>query len=257
MKKLLFACFITLASLSLEAQIVAIVDFMKVPENGADAYLAVEKQWKTLHQNRVESGKIIAWELYYVLNSGSASPYNFVTVAIYENAGKTENQVTEDDFKKAFGDKTADLLKKTVASRSLVYSEMYNSQAYTSSGSPDKYIVINSVKTDNWGEYIDLEKKIYQPFHEEAIKLGKKNSWGVWSRWPNADNSIQGVVIDGYAKYEDIFNSDYSGIFEKLIAGKNAGEILDISNQINRTEEKRTFTKSEIWQVVDMTTPKK
>jgi hypothetical protein len=119
------------------------------------------------------------------------------------------------------------------------------------------YIVINSVKTDNWGEYVELEKKIYQPFHEEAIKLGKKNSWGVWSRWPNPDNSIQGVVIDGYAKYEDIFNSNYDGIFEKLIAGKNAWEILDISNQINKTEEKRTFTKSEIWEVVDMTAPKK
>ncbi len=48
MKRLLTICMIFLAVVAVEAQTVAVVDFMKVPANGGDAYLAVEKQWKTL-----------------------------------------------------------------------------------------------------------------------------------------------------------------------------------------------------------------
>jgi len=41
MKHLLFTSLLVLASIAIEAQTVAVVDFMKVPGNGQDAYLGV------------------------------------------------------------------------------------------------------------------------------------------------------------------------------------------------------------------------
>ena len=257
MKQLLITSLLVLASIGIEAQTVAVVDFMKVPVNGQDAYLAVEKQWKNLHQNRVESGSIQGWELYHVRNSGTNSSYNFTTVTIYENFGKTENGITEADFKKTFGATSADLLKKTLASRDLTFSETYQLQVGISSETPDKYIVVNFIRTDDVDKYIDMEKTAYMPIHQEAKKLGQNNTWGIWTRWPNNDNSFQAVAVDGYSKFSDINNVNYHDLMARVMAEKKPDEVYDILGQINKTDQIRTIIKSEIWDMLDSTTPKK
>jgi len=256
MKNLFLTFLLFLTSLTLGAQ-VAIVDYMKVPENGDAAYVAVEKQWKALHQNRVESGKILAWTLWYVRNSGASSPYNYVTVALYENFGKTETQLTEAELKQAFGAKMDEIINSTVASRHLIYSETVHLEASVASETQDKFLVVNWIQTDNVADYINMEKVGFMPLHEEAKKLGQRNSWRLWTRWPNEDNSFQAAVVDGYTKFEDINNSDYGVLFEKAIVGKKAGEIMNMTDQFQKTDKIRTIVKSEIWDYVDGTAPKK
>ena len=248
---------IFLAVVAVEAQTVAVVDFMKVPANGGDAYMAIEKQWKTLHQSRVDAGEIVAWEFFYVRNTGSNSPYNFTTVTIYENFSKTENWATEAQMKKAFGEKMDDFLKKTEASRNLIYSENYFLQVGIPADVPDKYIVINQVQTDNVDNYINMEKVGYMPIHQEAKKLGQRNSWGIWTRWPNNDNSFQAVAVDGYTKFTDINGGDWGKAVDNILPGKKSGEVFDMMSQINKTDQIRKFVKTEIWELLDVTTPKK
>ena len=257
MKRILTICFIFMAVIAMEAQTVAVVDFMKVPANGGDAYMAVEKQWKALHQSRVESGAIVAWELYYVRNTGTNSPYNFTTVTIYENFSKTENWATEAEMKKVFGEKMDDFLKKTDVSRNLVNTESFFFQVGIPSDVPDKYIVVNSIQTDNVDNYINMEKVGYMPIHQEAKKLGQRNSWGIWTRWPNNDNSYQAVAVDGYTKFADINGGDYGKALDNILPGKKSGEVFDMMSQINKTDQIRKFVKTEIWDLVDITTPKK
>lgn len=257
MKHFLFTSLIVLASIAIEAQTVAVVDFMKVPGNGQDAYLAVEKQWKNLHQSKVESGAIQAWQLYYVRYSGTTSLYNFTTVTIYENFGKTETTLTDDDFKKAFGATSADFMKKTAASRDLIYSETYQLQVGIPSETPDKYIVVNFVRTDNLDKYLNMEKTGYMPMHQEAKKLGQRNTWGIWTRWPNNDNSFQAVAVDGFTKFSDINNVNYNDVMAKVMAEKKPGEVYEMLDQVTKTDQMRTIVKSEIWDLLDTTTPKK
>jgi hypothetical protein len=245
-----------MAAFIMKAQNVAIVDFMKVPASGQDAYLAVEKQWKSLHQNRVDAGKILMWELYSVRGAGTASPYNFATVTIFENFDKTEAPFSETDFKKAFGTNMNEILKKTTSSRDLIYSEMYRLEVGIPQKGPDKYLVINSIHTNDLGKYVNMEKTGYMPLHEESVKMGKRNSWGIWSRWPNADNDVQAVAVDGYLKYSDINSTDYGALFEKVMAGKKAGESMEIMDLLSHTDEIRSIVRSEIWDLVDSTTPK-
>jgi hypothetical protein len=201
MKNYLLSSLLVLACITAKSQTVAVVDFMKVTGNNQDAYIAVEKQWKTLHQSRVESGQILAWEFYAVRGSGTSSPYNFVTVTLYPDFAKTETTFTDADFKKAFGANSAEFLKKTGASRDLIYSQTYQLQAGIPSDIPDKYIVVNSIHTDNLDKYINLEKTGYMPMHEEAKKAGQRNTWGIWTKWPNEDNNVQAVAVDGYTSF--------------------------------------------------------
>jgi hypothetical protein len=256
MKRVLTVCMIFMAVIAIEAQTVAVVDFMKVPANGGDTYVAVEKQWKALHQARVDAGEIVAWELYYVRNSGTDSKYNFATVSIYENFSKTESFASEAEMKKAFGEKMDDFMKKTDASRNLVYSEDYFLQIGIPGDVPDKYLVINEVQTDNVDNYITMEKVGYMPVHQEAKKLGQRNSWGIWTRWPNNDNSFQAVAIDGYTKFSDINSGDYGKALDNILPTKKSGEVYDMMSQINKTDQVRKIIKVEIWELVDNTAPK-
>jgi hypothetical protein len=256
MKNIYLTSLLILFCLVVEAQTVVVVDFMKVPSNNQDAYLAVEKQWKNLHQSRVQSGAILGWQLFSVRNSGTNSAYNYATVTAYENFGKTDVAFTDADFKKAFGPNSAEFLKKTDATRDLIYSETYKFQVGFPSDTPDKYLVINQIHTDNLDKYINMEKVGYMPIHEEAKKAGQMNSWGVWTRWPNTDNVFQAVVVDGYTKFSDINASNWETLTAKVLATKKPGEVYDMFNQMSRTEEIRTIVKSEIWELVDVTTPK-
>ena len=256
MKNLYLSSLLVLASVAVQAQTVAVVDFMKVPSNNQEAYLAVEKQWKNLHQSRVESGVIYAWELYYVRGSGTSSPYNYVTVTVYHDFARTETTFIDDDFKKAFGANSADFLKKTGATRDLIYSETYQQQAGFQGDTPDKYIVVNSIHTDNIDKYINLEKSGYMPIHQEAKKAGQRNSWGIWTRWPNSDNSVQAVAVDGYSKFSDINGGNWDDYISKVMAVKKPGEVYDMFQLIDKTDQIRTIVKSEIWDLVDVTKPK-
>jgi hypothetical protein len=256
MKNIYLTSLLVLLCLVAEAQTVAVVDFMKVPANNQDAYMAVEKQWKNLHQSRVQSGAILAWQLYYVRNSGTSSPYNYATITLYENFNKTDVAFTDADLKKAFGPNSAEFMKKTNASRDLIYSETYQSQVGLPSETPNKYLLINQIHTDNVDKYINMEKVGYMPAHAEAIKGGVKNSWGVWTRWPNEDNKFQAVVVDGYTKFSDITAANWESVTGKVLATKKPGEVYDMFNQMSRTDEIRTIVKSEIWELVDTTSPK-
>ena len=256
MKNLLFTSMLVLASLAVEAQTVAVVDFMKVPANNQDNYLAVEKQWKNLHQSQVQSGAIVAWQLYAIRGAGSTSPYNYATVTIYENFGKTEVSYTDADFKKAFGPNSAEFIKKTYASRDLIYSETYQLQVGIPSDTPDKYLVINQIHTNDVGKYINMEKTGYMPMHQEAKKMGQRNTWGIWTRWPNEDNSFQAVAVDGYTKFADINSGNYNDLLGKAMANKKPEEVYEMIEQVNKTEDIRTIVKAQIWELVDATTPK-
>jgi len=256
MKNLLMIMLFVLFSFALKAQIVAVVDYMKVPANGQDVYLAVEKQWKTLHQSRVDAGTILGWELYHVRNSGTLSPYNFATVTIYENFNKTEAPFNDAEFKKAFGNNAADVLKKTTAARDLVYSETYQLAVGLPNAGSDKYIVVNSFQTDDLGKYLNMEKVGFMPLQAESMKMGHRSSWGIWTRWPNADNSVQAVAVDGYTSFADINSMDYNAVIEKVISEKKPAETVEMLDQIYKTGEIRKGVKSEIWEVVDETTPK-
>ena len=257
MKNLLLTGALVLASFAVQGQNVAVVDYMKVPGNKQEAYVAVEKQWKNLHQSRVDAGVILGWELYYVRNSGSASPYNYVTVTVYENFAKTDASFTNEDFEKAFGKNYAEFLTKTEAARELIYSETYQFQTGVSSDAPDKFIVVNSICTDNVDNYVNLEKVGYLPMHAEAKKAGLRNSWGIWTRWPNSDNAVQAVAVDGYSKFSDINNTNYNDLMDKVMAGKKPDEVFNMVAQVNKTESTRKIVKSEIWETLDVTTPKK
>jgi len=47
-------------------------------------------------------------------------------------------------------------------------------------------------------------------------------------RWPNEDNSLQAVAVDGYTKFSDINNMNYNRSSGQVMAEKKPGEVYDM-----------------------------
>jgi hypothetical protein len=148
-------------------------------------------------------------------------------------------------------------MNQTGKSRSLIYSESIQLELSVPSDVQDKFLVVNWIKTDNVGDYINMEKVGYLPLHQEAKKAGQKNSWRVWTRWPNEDNSFQAAAVDGYSSFSQINHVDLGAAFEKYIAGKKLDEFWNVTDQVQKTDKIRSIIKTQIWEYVDGTTPKK
>ncbi len=257
MKRMLFLLALCLVTLMSNAQTVAIVNYMKVPAGGGDAFLANEKEWKKIHQTRVNEGKMLGWTLFYVHNTGTDSPYNYVTVDAYENLEAALGGITVDEFKKAWGEKYNDVLKKTNSVRNLAYSETMFRAMGISSELPNKYMMVTSMKVNDNDRYYAMEEKAYMPIHQAAIDMGKLNSWSIWTRGFKNDNDYDVAAVNGFTSASQLRNMDYAAIMDKAKQGKSTNELMEIFKFMDDTEKIRTMVKTHLYEVVDTTTPKK
>ncbi len=240
------------------AQIVVVVNRMKVPQGGSDAYMANEREWKKIHQARVNEGKMIAWELFYIHNSGTDSPYNFATVDVYADLqAAMNNTITVDDFKKAWGEKYNDVLKKTNTVRNLAYSEMLSQQMGIQESGQTKYLLVSFMKAPDVGKYFEMEKKAYMPVHQIAINDGKMNGWSVWSRVFHEDNSYDAVTVNSFTSVAQFSGMNYAALFDKVKEGKSTNELFELVSLLDHTDELRTMEKTQLWELIEVTTPKK
>lgn len=254
MRTIVLCCFSLLFAIQAEAQ-VAVVNYMKVKSGNGNAFISNEREWKKLHQKRVNEGKMLSWHLFGVMGSGTGSPYNYVTVDIYSDMKSALQGITEDELKKAFGDKYNDLMTKTGAARDMVYSDISNWQMGIMGKQPDKYLRVSKMKTKQAG-YFEMEEKAYKPVHQAMVDMGKLNSWSVWGRPFWDDMSYNAITVNGYVSAEQMSDSGYSDeVFQKATAGKKSGEMMEMTNYFNTTNEYRDMVQSQLWEVIDQTTP--
>jgi hypothetical protein len=257
MKRMLVCAAWCLMTLMSYAQTVAVVNLMKVPQGGYDAFIANELEWKKLHQNRVNEGKMISWQVYYIHNQGTGSPYNCATVDVYPSLEASLAGMTQDEMKKGLGEKYNDVLKKTNTVRNLVYSETLGWAMGISPKAPDKYLMVSSMKAKDVGKYYAMEEKAYMPVHQAAIDQGKMNSWAVWGRWFPEDNMSEAYTVNGYTTAAQISSMDYNAAMEKAKEGKSTAQLTEMIKLMDETESIRTIVKAQLWELVDATTPKK
>jgi len=254
MKKIALLCTILWCSFSLFSQTVAVVSYMKVPPAGGDAYIALEHEWKKVHQARVNEGKMIAWELYYVHNQGTSTPYNYATVNIYKDLKAALAGFSEAEFKKALGSKWQDILNKTPASRDLVKEEMYSYVMGIRAKAPEKYLTVSFMRILQPDNYYVMEEEAYMPMHQAAIDDKQMEGWGIWNRAFPEDVEYHAVAVNGYSSLDQLMGLTYADLQEKLKNKMKPSDLVKMVNLVNDTEQIRTMVKSQLWELVDATT---
>ncbi len=255
MKKIALLAATLFITAAIMAQTVAVVSYMKVAPGAEDAYIALEREWKKIHQARVDDGRMIAWELYYIHNQGTASPYNFATANIYKDLKSAMAGLSEADMK-LMGPKWSEIANKTNAARQLVKDEIYNWQMGIQATQPEKFLTVSYMKINKPESYYEMERDAYQPMHKAAIDENKMAGWSIWSRAFPEDNYYQAVAVNGYASLDQMTSMTYTDLQETLKKKMTPNDVVKMVNLINDTEEIRTMVKSQLWESVEVTKPK-
>ena len=235
------------------------VDYMKVPEGGGDAYLALERDvWKPLHEERVRQGAISAWSVYSVRFGSPKSAYNYVTVTVFDDFAKLENPYPEGAMEAAFPEGAPDGFDDTPNVRKMVHTEIWQlidtAQAEGESGPSGRYIVLNYMHAPvgDESEYVASEREIWKPLHEARIAAGYMNGWGLYSLvMPGgAATHYNFGTVDYYDEMGDIVESGGAEVFQA--AHPNATDEMT-QQMMDRTNRARTVHKQELWELVDST----
>jgi len=250
-------CTLCVTAILYAQTIIAQVDYMKIEPGGTSEYLEVEKIWKKIHQARLDQGLITFWGLYDVMFTAENDPYDFVTINWYTSMDKYENSFSNEILKAAFPDMSDEeltkMLERTEASRRLVNTDMYIRQATseTSPTEPAAYFVVNwmTVEPGNASDYLNMEREIYKPVHEESIKGNFRSGWSLWSRFMGNQLQEQYATADAFSSWSQMMQEfSYEEILKKVHPDKNIDELNEMTLKL------RTMGRSEVWKLLDSVT---
>jgi hypothetical protein len=85
------------------------------------------------------------------------------------------------------------------------------------------------VPENDLGKYVQLEKDIWKPMHQEWINQGKLDSWSLWKvPYPGGTNAeYHYVTVRLYSNSADVENpmQDMDAVFKKVHAGKDMNKL--------------------------------
>jgi hypothetical protein len=234
----------------------AAITYYKVKPGKADQYASlIRGTTHRIHEYQFRQKSILGWYFYEVLvPSGEQTPYNYVSVMVSSNFSDLVNNpvLTKEAYEKAMGSggNYAQLMAQLLDCRSIVKREIYTHRAGLDPRKPvSPYVEIDFMKPypGKAPDYVKMETEVYYPIHQERMKLGALNDWGLYEKLLpyeyNAENDFITAnffddprsIID--PKYEEAFNSMPNNI-----------DYIRLSSQVDQT---RKMVRSDLWKLVD------
>ncbi|MCM4169145.1 hypothetical protein KCTC52924_00088 [Arenibacter antarcticus] len=169
-----------------------VFEFMQVDNEQEVEYSATEEFWEKIHQERVNAGDIMGWDLWLLSPGGEQQGFQYLTVALYNDPVKMMDgsswEHLMDRVKAAYPDRSeADLNKQlhhSSSTRNLAV-RIYTEQISATKGEFDMplgtvaQIDMMKVGLDNYNSYERAEMEIFQPIHQKVVDAGGKANWGL------------------------------------------------------------------------------
>jgi hypothetical protein len=233
-----------------------IIEYMKVKPAMRGNFLKLQKEiWKKVEQERVKQGKIKCWELYEVLYpSGSSAEYDYVMYHKVTgwNAIEAIGEGNDEIFKKLLSKEQLAMMDKSDETEQMVKKEIWQVEdkiARADYVPPSKYHLANfmSVADGKWDDYMEMEKTLVKPIHEEQARIGGRAGWSLLAlREPDgAARAYQASTMDFFDRWADIGANDLSDFYSQIHPGKSPEYI---TRQITGT---RSLIRQEIRRLVD------
>lgn len=241
---------------SAKLPVYAAINYYKLKPGKEETYTSLVKS--TTHkvlEYQFKQKSIIGWYFYEVLiPDGEQTPYNFVSVIISNNfSDLVDNPVIPKDmYAKAVSGPTSyqQFMTQLLDCRTLAKREIYLHRAgIDAKKAISPYVEIDYMKPNpgRAADYVKMETEVYYPIHQERMKLGALNDWGLYEKLLpyefNAESDFFTAnffdnprsIID--SKYEEAFNSMPNNI-----------DFIRLSGQADQT---RKMVRSDLWKLVD------
>jgi len=194
-----------------------VFEFMKVDNEQEAAYAETEAFWEKIHAQRVRSGDIIGWDLWFLGPGGEDQGYQYMTVNLYNDPVKMfDGGNFEAALKAAYPDMTEEKLtkafNKTSKSRDLAiryYLEQIDMTTPEFGMPLGTVATIDMMKVDlgNYSKYEKAESEVFKPMHQKMVDAGKKGNWGLLRLMSpiGSDAYASHITVNMYKDYEQFF----------------------------------------------------
>ena len=229
-----------------------VIMYMKVKPRDNDKYLQLEKEWKKIHQARLEKGYINGWQLWQKMYAGTDDEYQYIVIDWYRDFLATAQTGTVEVIGDMYSDKASEeLMKRTLDVRKLVKTDVMHRVVDADLVKPTSYLTVSQmkVKPGMEGKYLEMERDIFKPLHEEAIRSGQMSTWSVWAKWPFGEGDYQYAAVNGFKDFADLVNLDYPGLFKTVHPDINVDQFMQ------KIPDVRKNTAVEVWRLVDSVLP--
>jgi hypothetical protein len=180
MKKTFIFIALIVITLSSFAQ-VSYLQYRAVPSDKEDEFVEKEtKYWSKVAQAAANQGNLAGWTLWHKIGVTKTDAPNYVFVNSYESLDKMDPaKVWTDENIKKMG---MDPAKVETNSFTTVSFDYYTQLEAVIPGDY-KYAVVNYAKPTDLQTFIEENKTLWMPFHEQSIKNGWNGmtSWGLMS----------------------------------------------------------------------------
>jgi len=177
-----------------EDPVYLLLEFMQVDNEQEAAYAETENFWEKIHQQRVQNGELVGWDLWALQPGGEIQNFQYLTVNVYDDPVKMMEGGTLESLmanaKKAYPDMSEDQilekLNKSSKTRDLavrVYLDLIETTDEDYDMPVGSITRINMMKTKpgQGANYVKAETKIFKPQHQKMVDAGKRGSWGLAS----------------------------------------------------------------------------
>ncbi|MBT8321552.1 MAG: hypothetical protein KJO90_07780 [Eudoraea sp.] len=222
MKKVLFilmAAFFSWGAYSQEPTYLTF-ELMKVEEGMGGDYLETETFWEKIHQQRVNNGDIVGWDLWALSPSGTGQGHQYMTVALYNDPVKMMGGGTDlDEILKAAYPKMSQFeldkkMDQTAKSRDLAVV-IYLQQIASAGGDFEMplgtlaQINFMKAKPGQSDTYEEMESSMFKGMHDQRIAAGGMAMWGLMRNmlgYPTEAYASH-ITVDMFKDWDQYFNA--------------------------------------------------
>ncbi|MBB4079757.1 hypothetical protein GGR28_002384 [Lewinella aquimaris] len=236
---------------------------LKNPEGNL---MAVERTMMLpFFQSRVNSGKQLWHALYQVQSpSGEQSDFEYVSVDVFSNLTDLnlppsgQNEVIAETFPHTTPERfwgRVDEVSDVVSVETYTLEGTLAPPAADGAGTRSQIISVNYmlVPPAMESDYLAMETEVAKPIMQEHLKQGRMQNWLVVRRMlpGGTDFGANFVTVDAFEDWAHLeaYNQEFNATAAKVHPGK------DLNKMVQRINELRTMTRSEIWELKTETTP--
>jgi hypothetical protein len=228
------------------------VMYMKVKPDDSNKYLELEKEWTKIHKARLEKGYITGWQLWQKMYTGTEDEYQYIVINWYKDYLSTGQTGYMEVINEMYSEKEIkELMDRTLDARKGIRTDVMHRVVNAEITKPTSYITVYQMKVKPGmdDEYLKMEREIFKPLHEEAIRRGQMSTWSVWFKWPFEEGDYQYVAVNGFEDFSQLVNLDYTDLFKTVHPEMNVEELMQKIPEIRRN------TEVQVWRLVDFVMP--
>jgi hypothetical protein len=237
------------------------IDYFKATGAQITPYLETELElWKPVHQERFNRGIIKSWDFYSVVAASPDSPYNYITINVFDDFSMIDYYDLDDIIRSVYPDiNTDEFMKQTRESREVVRSEIWEVNGRIMDDGQlapgGNYLTINYFDARGGsGEHAEMELEFWGRIHETRIDRDILNSWAMYTLlYPGGDaRHYTYSTIDYYDELGDLWEP--VGMALARIAHPDLSD-EELNDLFTRTGQSRSQYSTELWKRIGFISP--